>query len=167
MGYNCGMMNGIVGMGYRGEHVKTEICHFLTPTVVNSEVNGRWNTVAKQSPGYLYGPACQRNTRQIVYSCENNRCHVICACISCRALTQDSNSEPNVIFDTRKQYEDHQRYHHALHLDCDFCTQLFETFPSFTYVRYIQGTFLGCIAHRMQHTEKVFLFTPKRKGVRV
>ena len=25
MGYNCGMMNGIVGMGYRGEHVKTEI----------------------------------------------------------------------------------------------------------------------------------------------
>ena len=158
-GNNYGMMNKITGMEFRGQHKKTESCHFLSPTVIYDEINGKWSTVAKQSPGYLYGPACNRTTRQLMYSCENDRCHVVCACILCRALTQGSNS---AMFDRKKHFEDHQRYHHAMHVDCDFCTQLFETFPAFTYVGYIHGTFLGCnkvpyITHRMQHTERVFI----------
>ena len=167
MGDNHGCKNSITGRTLQGQHENVNKCHSLNPSIESGECLGSWMTTAKQSPGYLYGPACDRNSRQVFYPCELNKCYVGCACISCRAVTRDSSRDKCVV-DRNHLFDDHQRYHHARHMDCEFCSQLFQAFPCFNYMGYVCGLFLfskneNHTMYVMQHTEKLYAFKPSRK----
>lgn len=120
-----GNKNCIVDRKVKGQHELKDECHYLLPTYETGEAT--WKTVAKQSCGKLYGPACFWDTRQVIYPCDRNRCWIGCPCMSClKKELQNLN---------RKQlFDDHNRYHHARHYCCEFCDQLFSMFPGFTYM---------------------------------
>ena len=127
---NNGEANRIVTRQFKGEQENnTRECHILTPTIKN-DVSG-WKTVAKQSPGKLCGPACLRSTKQIVYPCERSMCWVVCPCAICGRGSKDQ----IILADKEQQFQDHQRYHHALHYFCDFCSQT----PRFRHLSLIFG----------------------------
>ena len=122
--------NCIIDRKVQGQHELSKECHYLLPTTeiekrMNREVT--WKTICKQSPGYLFGPACLIVTRKVIYPCERNRCWVICPCDICLNLKTMSN-------ENNRNFENHKQYHHARHDNCEFCFQLFQVFPGFTYM---------------------------------
>ena len=122
--------NCIVDRKVQGQHELLKDCHYFLPTTeiekgINNEA--RWKTIYKQSPGYLFGPASLRETRQVIYPCERNLCWVACPCDRCL-------NKKTLSCDKEQFFEHHKQYHHAMHADCEFCLQLFQVFPGFTYM---------------------------------
>ena len=78
---------------------------------------------------YLYGPASLKTSKALIYPCEKNKCFICCPCNQC--LRKDT-----VSFSINECFEDHKLYHQALHLNCEFCSQLFKIFPVFSYHKY-------------------------------
>ena len=53
----------------------------------------------------------------------------MCPCLICRGKKDDTYQS--------KHYSDHEMYHHAAHLECDFCSDLLKHFPFFSYKKSI------------------------------
>ena len=115
---NNGETNKIVVRQFKGEHEPNEECHFLIPTLESDRIDGNWKTVAKQSPGHLYGPASLKNTRQVVYPCGRSMCWVVCPCEMCDR-TNRTLGRKQIIFSNENNLRDHAKKHHLL--KCEIC----------------------------------------------
>ena len=89
-----------------------------------------WRTSSKLADSSLYGPASCRKTRRVFYPCSKNGCWVGCACLYCRGVQVDS-------LDATKAFNDHQQYHHARHLNCSYCNEMFQALPAYFYDAFI------------------------------
>ena len=103
--------------------------HKLTP--VKKSGSGGWLYEAKFSNKFVAGPYSEISSRRVIYTCDYRRCQIGCPCIIC------GNDE--VTKDKKTLFEDHARYHHALHGTCEFCLQLLSIFPTFNFSRLIRS----------------------------
>ena len=111
-------------------------CHKLTPDcelfkTCSYPLYHHWNYTPNFCPksDFLCGPATLRSSKIIVYPCDKGKCFIGCPCFGCQGRSLNSISKP-------EQFEDHLLYHNALHLDCDFCNEVFRNFPAFSYDKY-------------------------------
>jgi len=113
-------------------------CHKLTPKteIVSYNVNfKRWEcqpTFCLPS-SRLSGPASLKETKTVIYPCMYGKCQVGCPCIHCL----ESGDEKTCSIQER--FQNHQMYHHAAHLSCEFCRQILEIFPAFSYFKKKSG----------------------------
>ena len=109
---------------------KTAGCSVLTPWYeeeTGTPEYSRWRYKPSRCGGqYLHGPASLLYDRSIVYPCQSRRCQIACPCFGCRGYLVK-----NLSAETR--FQDHKSYHHATHANCEFCCQLLEALPFFTF----------------------------------
>ena len=81
--------------------------------------------------GNLYGPACLREERSMVYPCNVYRCQVGCPCHLCwmkkmRCLKAEASNQTCGIScnECSHDREDHSLFHRAIHMSCNFCSNL-------------------------------------------
>ena len=111
--------------------------HKLLPVEkMSSDENvDNWNYKPVANYKMYSGPVSDRKTKAIFYICTSRLCLIQCPCVSC--CGESMNEVPSV-----ESFEDHRKYHHCPHVSCTFCSQLLETFPTFSYSRSIsQGPF--------------------------
>lgn len=112
-------------------------CHILTPV---SEVETkdptwhRWNCKPAASPPskFLHGPVCLRESRTVMYACRRGKCFIHCPCSGCTPNLNHS-------YSLQERFNDHQLYHHVPHINCEFCSQLLNCFPCFSYTKVVGG----------------------------
>ena len=75
---------------------------------------------------FLYGPACLRDSRVVIYPCERNKCFIRCPCSLCSGLFH-----PESGHSLQDRYDVHEQYHTAPHLKCVFCTQMLSLIPGY------------------------------------
>ena len=134
-------------------------CNSLLPfkeILRNGESTGRWicKPTACLPTSFLHGPASSRDTRTIIYPCRRKHCRIGCPCPDCRI----GNSE-HFISTQQERYKFHQLYHHAPHLNCEFCIELLRIFPAFTYTRITSETvWYGPVKKEKRFRRKSFTF---------
>ena len=105
---------------------KEKQCNKVTPT--KKSAAGSWETLSSKSNHNLFGPASCIKTRQMIYPCESSMCFILCPCFHCKGDHDELASMSRF-----QIYSHHKLYHHARHLKCEFCSNLFECLPNFSY----------------------------------
>ena len=109
-------------------------CHKAIPTLKNENANGWekpcWETQSNKSSQNLFGPASCKETRMIFYPCNREGCWLGCPCFHCRGYPIES-------LDAAQLFSDHHQYHHARHLSCNYCDEIFRAFPAYSYDAFI------------------------------
>ena len=109
-------------LNLRAKGVENELCHNFT---MKEDETGMTKVLpGKVSDNYLFGPACDRQSRSVIYPCNRNMCRVPCMCKLCTKRITTSCSE---------QFQDHSRYHRVWHENCEFCDNLLQAFPHFNF----------------------------------
>ena len=90
-----------------------------------------WSYQPKKNILRYDGPFSDLKTRQIFYTCEYGRCLIALPCSKCLGKVLQDVQEG----DTRGDLEEHMLYHHVPHGDCEFCSQLLNIFPAFSYAK--------------------------------
>ena len=106
-------------------------CHVVTspePTDLTC-VTGLLRTTSVKSEQLLSGPASSIISKNIIYPCDIGGCFIECGCPHCQDVDRSKMKKEQL-------FDHHNRYHHAPHLNCDFCVNLLDSFPSFVYISY-------------------------------
>ena len=85
---------------------------------------------------WLFGPATELVTRQIIYPCSRSKCSLPCPCMICakkHPTCRVPSSTGCSCLDCRTQFADHSRYHAAYHHGCKSCHQLVKIIPHFNF----------------------------------
>ena len=85
---------------------------------------------------WLYGPATQLGTKNILYPCSRYKCGIPCLCIICQKLQTNClipPSRPCSCRDCNNLFEDHSQYHATLHLNCKYCLNMIENMPNISF----------------------------------
>ena len=90
-----------------------ERCHLLTEVAQLNHYRWMYGAIASLPNVKLYGSANLRDARAIVYPCNRFKCRVRCPCYTCHGL-RATQTDIELL-------ENHNRYHHALHLPCNYC----------------------------------------------
>lgn len=107
----------------RSRGVENSLCHNFT--MIDDDGYSKPKVLpGKVSKSFLFGPACDKQTRSVIYPCSRNLCWIPCPCRLCRKNITRSCSE---------QFEDHSRYHRVWHAYCKFCDNLLQAFPNFNF----------------------------------
>ena len=137
------------------EEVKTPrsiSCHKLTPLSKTYESTNYCVWSCKPTSclpsTFLFGPASLRIERTVIYPCEYHKCQIGCPCKRCIG-----NGEWNTVQD---EFYEHQLYHQAPHLSCQFCCQLLEFFPFLSY-RKVMKEYIGDYFPREKYVLRVFV----------
>ena len=106
-------------------------CHNLSPLYEEKTPDPefriwKYKPTACHPSEYLHGPACLKDSKIVIYSCGERKCIIRCPCKVCRGLQQ----EYAIV---REDFDDHSRYHHAPHLNCQFCNQMLKVLPGLNY----------------------------------
>ena len=103
--------------------------HKLIPIKKSDHQNSKgavtWSYQPKANNLCFDGPFSDLRTRQTFYTCEYGHCLVGCPCSKCLGEVKD----------TCGGLEEHMLYHHVPHVDCEFCSQLLNIFPTFSYTK--------------------------------
>ena len=95
----------------------------------------------RRSPNtYLHGPASLLSSKAIIYPCNGTVCRIVCPCLVCSGQL----SKCDHVMEIHDYFEDHKMHHHAPHTRCIFCSQLFESFPQYSYKRTINIGGFAC-----------------------
>ena len=109
-------------------------CHKVFPIEENEDANGWekpcWETSSTKSVSSLCGPASCKKTRMIFYPCNRGGCWLGCPCFHCRGCPVESLNAIDL-------YNNHQQYHHARHLSCSYCNEIFQVIPAYFYDAFI------------------------------
>ena len=112
------------------------MCHSLSPLYEEQETpddptwpkySGKMNATACHPSEFLYGPACLRRSRVVIYGCRRNKCVIRCPCRCCSGLVPEDSLQ--------ERFRDHQQYHGAPHLNCVFCTEVLLLIPGFSFMK--------------------------------
>ena len=90
-----------------------EKCHLLTEVAQLNHYRWMYEAIASLPNVKLCGPASLKDTRVIIYPCNRLKCRVRCPCYICHGL-RTTKTDIELL-------ENHNRYHHALHLPCNYC----------------------------------------------
>lgn len=110
-----------------------KLCHSFT--IQHSEADE--SAAVKLLPGNiveiesLFGPATNLATRAIIYPCSRYRCRIPCPCFVCQ--NQPSSQDSTMTNKSNIVFEDHSKFHKALHLKCKYCYQLVDVIPHFNF----------------------------------
>ena len=103
--------------------------HKLIPIKKSDHQNSKgavtWSYQPKANNLCFDGPFSDLRTIQTFYTCEYGHCLVGCPCSKCLGEVKD----------TCGGLEEHMLYHHVPHVDCEFCSQLLNIFPTFSYTK--------------------------------
>ena len=109
-------------------------CYKAVPTLENENANcwekPCWETKSSKSSQKLFGPASCKETRMIFYPCNRKGCWLGCPCFHCRGYPVES-------LDAAQLFSDHHQYHHARHLSCVYCDEIFRAIPAYSYDAFI------------------------------
>ena len=110
-----------------------EMCHKLSPLYEDQSPDPTWRIwmfkmTACHPSKKLYGPACLRDSRVVIYPCYRFKCVINCPCGLCSGLIR-SESDHSL----QDRFGDHQQYHSAPHQNCDFCTEILSLIPGFYF----------------------------------
>lgn len=105
--------------------------HKLIPVKkLDRQDSGTWSYQPKANSLRYDGPFSDLRSRQIFYTCDSGQCLIGCPCTTCVSeVSEDVQEKP------RGGLEEHMLYHHVPHGDCEFCSQLFNNFPTFSYTK--------------------------------
>ena len=113
---------------------QTAGCRVLTPWYeeeTSAPEYSQWCYKPSQIQNVLHGPASLLSSRSIVYPCQSRLCQIGCPCFGCRGyLVKKLSAET--------RFQDHKFYHHATHANCEFCCQLLEALPFYTFDLHIR-----------------------------
>ena len=87
-----------------------EAHHVLTPLVKVQKFSSSYWTCKPTAiirDQKLYGPACLKLSRVMIYPCGNYKCWIKCPCSLCLGLCESN-------------FQNHHLYHYAFHLKCPF-----------------------------------------------
>ena len=136
-------------------------CHNLSPLHEEDTPDPTWRiwtfTMTACHPSkFLYGPACLRVDRVLIYPCDRNKCVIRCPCSFCSGIIR-----PESGHSLQDHYDVHEQYHTAPHLTCVFCSQMLSLIPGFYFRKLISvsgGSFPSptrkvlCRAYVFQHS---------------
>ena len=143
-------------------------CYKVVPTEEYLNANGWekpvWNTSSRKSDHFLFGPASCMKSKMIFYPCEMKCCWIGCPCLLCRGVSVTSK-------DALELFKDHQQYHHARHISCEFCIEIFKIIPAYSYDGFIDvyGEFplRGVVRSMKSIPHKSFVFYHNTRIIKV
>ena len=106
-------------------------CHVVTSQKSTDLTcfTGFFKTCSVKSEMLLSGPASSIMSKIIIYPCDRGGCFIECGCPHCQNVDMSQMSKEQLCYQ-------HNRYHHAAHMNCEFCINLLDCFPSFVYISY-------------------------------
>jgi hypothetical protein len=134
--------------------VGNSLCHNFTLKDTDDETDTPKVLPGKVSDSFLFGPACDIQTRSVIYPCNRNRCRIPCSCKSCRKrMTKTCSKSDCCCSDCSELFKEHSRYHRVWHESCKFCENILQCFPNFNFWFLNSGNKLLQVEgyHRLEH----------------
>ena len=112
-------------------------CHNLSPMFEEKTPDHTWRVwtfemTACHPNTHLYGPACLRESRGLIYPCERKKCVIRCPCSVCAGVVHQESGHSR-----RDRFDIHQQYHSAPHLNCIFCAEMMRLLPGHRFLKVI------------------------------
>ena len=131
--------------------VGNSFCHTFTLREKDTEIEVLPGQV---SESFLFGPACDRKTRSVIYPCNRSKCRIPCICKQCRnRMTKTCSKSDCSCSECSELFKEHSRYHRVWHENCRFCENIIQCIPNFNFWFLNSGKKLLHVEgnHRLEH----------------